>query len=94
MVLAVTPQSHAVASTSAVTTTPTVSAQESNTPFPAGGTYYCTRIPALVTTKTGVLLAFAEGRDRDTTTGCSDVGDNDLIMKRSVDGGKTWDAQP
>ncbi|MFE5941494.1 exo-alpha-sialidase [Streptomyces sp. NPDC056480] len=94
VVLAVTPQSPAVASTSAVTTTPTVSAQESNTPFPAGGTYYCTRIPALVTTKTGVLLAFAEGRDRDTTTGCSDVGDNDLIMKRSVDGGKTWDAQP
>ncbi|MFJ5137826.1 exo-alpha-sialidase [Streptomyces sp. NPDC088707] len=94
VVLAVTPQSPAVASTSAVTTTPTVAAETAGTPFPARGTFYCTRIPALVTTRTGVLLAFAEGRDRDTTTGCSDVGANDLIMKRSLDGGKTWDEKP
>ncbi|MEU6162827.1 sialidase family protein [Streptomyces tanashiensis] len=92
LVLAVTPQAPAVASTSA--TTPTVPATQTSTPFPARVNYYCTRIPALVTTKAGILLAFAEGRDRDLKTGCDDVGNNDLIMKRSLDGGKTWDEKP
>ncbi|WP_170126358.1 sialidase family protein [Arenibacter echinorum] len=48
--------------------------------------YKCFRIPAVVTTKKGALLAFAEGRKN----GCSDTGDIDLVMKRSTDGGKTW----
>lgn len=48
--------------------------------------YSCFRIPALVQTKTGTLLAFAEGRKND----CSDEGDIDLVLKRSTDGGKTW----
>ncbi|MCY0923890.1 exo-alpha-sialidase [Streptomyces sp. H27-G5] len=58
-----------------------------STPFPARGEgYYCFRIPALVTTKSGDLLAFAEGR----VATCSDVGHNDIVVKRSTDGGKTW----
>lgn len=40
----------------------------------------------MVTTPEGTLLAFAEGRKN----GCSDTGDIDLVMKRSVDGGKSW----
>jgi len=48
--------------------------------------YACFRIPALVCTTEGSLLAFAEGRKN----GCSDTGDIDLVMKRSVDKGKTW----
>jgi len=48
--------------------------------------YQCFRIPALVTTTDGTLLAFAEGRKK----GCSDTGDIDLVMKRSEDNGKTW----
>jgi len=42
------------------------------------------RIPAIVTTKQGTLLAFAEGRQG------GDHSKNDIILKRSTDGGKTW----
>jgi len=48
--------------------------------------YQCFRIPAIVTTTKGTLLAFAEGRKN----GCSDTGDIDLVMKRSEDNGRTW----
>lgn len=48
--------------------------------------YNCFRIPAMVTTTEGTLLAFAEGRKK----GCSDTGNIDLVMKRSDDNGKTW----
>jgi sialidase-1 len=48
--------------------------------------YACFRIPAIVSTKSGALLAFAEGRK----TGCGDAGDIDLVLKRSYDFGKTW----
>lgn len=48
--------------------------------------YECFRIPAVVTTTHGTVLAFAEGRKR----GCSDTGDIDLVLKRSVDNGETW----
>ncbi|WP_241845922.1 sialidase family protein [Streptomyces sp. MJM1172] len=61
-----------------------------STPFAAGDDgYHCARIPALVTTGSGALLAFAEGRVRGSE-GCSDVGDNDIVMKKSTDGGATW----
>lgn len=43
------------------------------------------RIPSLLTTEKGTLLAFCEARKR---TG--DAGDIDLVMKRSLDGGRTW----
>lgn len=48
--------------------------------------YKCFRIPAIVTTTLGTIVAFAEGRKK----GCSDTGDIDLVMKRSDDGGETW----
>lgn len=48
--------------------------------------YSCFRIPAIVMTKNGTLLAFAEGRKND----CGDEGDIDLVLKRSSDTGKTW----
>ncbi|MCC8427104.1 exo-alpha-sialidase [Mucilaginibacter sp. UR6-11] len=53
---------------------------------PGDNGYSCFRIPALITTKNGTLLAFAEGRKQD----CGDSGDIDLVLKRSADGGKTW----
>jgi sialidase-1 len=48
--------------------------------------YNCFRIPSLITTAKGTLLAFAEGRKNN----CGDAGDIDLVLKRSEDGGKTW----
>jgi len=55
--------------------------------FTAGAEGYHTyRIPALLVTKKGTLLAICEGRK----TGRGDRGDLDLVLKRSTDGGKTW----
>jgi sialidase-1 len=48
--------------------------------------YSCFRIPAIVQTKTGALLAFAEARKNS----CADAGDIDMVLKRSEDGGRTW----
>jgi sialidase-1 len=42
------------------------------------------RIPSLIVTKKGTLLAFCEGR----TAG--DTGDIDTLVRRSEDGGETW----
>jgi len=50
------------------------------------GGYNTYRIPAIITTMKGTLLAFAEGRKN----GSSDTGDIDLVMKSSEDNGKTW----
>lgn len=55
--------------------------------FESGTNGYNTfRIPAIITTLKGTLLAFAEGRKN----GSSDSGDIDLVMRRSEDNGKTW----
>jgi sialidase-1 len=43
------------------------------------------RIPAIVVSGKGTLLAFAEGRAAD-----SDQAKNKIIFKRSTDGGATW----
>jgi len=51
--------------------------------------YHTYRIPGLVVTTKGTLLAFCEGRK----TSRSDHGDLDLMLRRSTDGGKTWSAQ-
>ncbi|WP_328409050.1 exo-alpha-sialidase [Streptomyces violaceus] len=48
--------------------------------------YACFRIPAIVRTTTGTLLAFAEGR----VLNCGDAADIDIVLKRSTDGGRTW----
>lgn len=55
--------------------------------FRAGeGGYHTYRIPAIVTTTKGTLLAFCEGRKN----GGGDAGDIDLVLRRSTDSGKTW----
>ena len=51
--------------------------------------YHTYRIPALITTARGTLLAFCEGRKNDR----SDHGDIDLLLRRSTDGGRTWSPQ-
>ncbi|MGX5186604.1 exo-alpha-sialidase [Streptomyces avermitilis] len=48
--------------------------------------YACFRIPAVVKTTDGTLLAFAEGR----VLNCGDAADIDIVLKRSTDGGRTW----
>ncbi|MGW2034248.1 exo-alpha-sialidase [Streptomyces sp. NPDC001811] len=48
--------------------------------------YACFRIPAVVRTAGGTLLAFAEGR----VLNCGDAADIDIVLKRSTDGGRTW----
>lgn len=54
--------------------------------FSPFSSYASMRIPALVVTKKGTLLAFCEGRIGTA----SDWADMDLLMRRSKDGGKTW----
>ena len=48
--------------------------------------YQCYRIPAIVKAPNGDLLAFAEARRND----CGDFGDVDMVLKRSIDNGKSW----
>lgn len=50
------------------------------------GGYHTFRIPAVISTAKGTLLAFAEGR----RTGGGDAGDIDLVLKRSTDAGQSW----
>ena len=50
------------------------------------GAYGCYRIPTIVKSGNGDLLAFSEGR----VNGCGDHGDIDVVMRRSTDNGKTW----
>ena len=48
--------------------------------------YHTFRIPSLLATPRGTLLAFCEGRRH----GRGDSGDIDLVLRRSTDGGATW----
>jgi sialidase-1 len=60
---------------------------EQQTIFHSGESdYHCFRIPALVVSAKGVVLAFAEARK----TNCEDDDNIDLVVKRSLDNGKTW----
>lgn len=55
--------------------------------FVAGeGGYHTYRIPAMVVSSRGVAMVFCEGRK----TGPRDDGDIDLLVRRSLDGGQTW----
>jgi len=49
--------------------------------------YPAYRIPAVVVSKKGAVLAFAEARQN-----LSDQAQNDIVLKRSTDGGATWRA--
>jgi sialidase-1 len=48
--------------------------------------YHTYRIPAIIATPAGTLLAFCEGRKNNRR----DHGDIDLVLKRSSDNGRTW----
>jgi len=50
------------------------------------GGYPLYRIPSLIATPKGTLLAFAEAR----RSGAGDAGDIDLVVRRSRDGGQSW----
>jgi sialidase-1 len=51
--------------------------------------YHTYRIPSIIVTRKGTLLAFCEGRKG----GSGDAGDIDLLLRRSGDGGRTWSGQ-
>lgn len=51
--------------------------------------YNCFRIPSLLFTSKGTLLAFAEGRGQHSKS-CADHGDVHIVLKRSTDLGHTW----
>jgi Neuraminidase (sialidase) len=48
--------------------------------------YACFKIPTLLKTAKGTLIAFSEAR----TPGCDDFDRTELVYKRSIDDGKTW----
>jgi len=50
--------------------------------------FHTFRIPALIATRKGSLLAFAEGR----RNGRGDSGEINVVLKRSGDQGRTWSA--
>ncbi|MDB6109743.1 MAG: Sialidase, partial [Pedosphaera sp.] len=50
------------------------------------GGYNTYRIPAIVRTTNGTLLAFCEGRKNSG----GDSGDIDIVLRRSIDNGATW----
>lgn len=65
----------------------TTGAPEAVEVFRAGESGYHTfRIPAIVATDSGELLAFCEGR----VDGAGDAGNIDIVLKRSTDRGRTW----
>lgn len=65
----------------------TIQAPELNYIFKSGTHgYKVFRIPALITTPKGTILAFAEGR----VDGAGDAGNIDLVMRRSTNNGNTW----
>lgn len=58
--------------------------------FEAGTNGYALyRIPGIVTTRRGTVLAYCEARKSDR----GDWGTIDILLRRSTDGGKTWGAR-
>jgi sialidase-1 len=53
--------------------------------FVSGAGHPVYRIPSLIVTAKGTLIALCEAR-----AGKSDAGDIDIVQRRSTDGGKTW----
>lgn len=56
-----------------------------STLFTAGEGYHNYRIPSVTVTKNGTIVAFAEAR-----AFAHDQAENDIVIRRSVDGGKIW----
>lgn len=57
-------------------------------PFEAGQSGYAVyRAPTMVISQKGTVLAFAEGR----VNGSADEDDMDVVLRRSTDGGRTWE---
>lgn len=84
LLLAITPE----AAASGVSVSQSAAAGTEQVLFRAGTAGYgCFRIPALVRTAQGSLLAFAEGRKSPS---CADRGDIDIVLRRSTDDGRTW----
>ncbi|MEN6453907.1 MAG: sialidase family protein [Prolixibacteraceae bacterium] len=52
------------------------------------GSYKGYRIPSVIVSKRGTVLAFAEGRNSG-----GDNGDIDVVIRRSADDGKTWEPE-
>ncbi len=60
---------------------------EKNAPFVGGtGGYHTYRLPVLVVTPKGTILAFADGRRRHA----GDLGKIDPVLRRSTTGGRSW----
>ncbi len=69
---------------------PAASSLEKMDLFEAGTNGYTLyRIPGLVVTHKGTVLAYAEARKSDR----GDWGTIDIMLRRSTDGGRTWSAQ-
>ena len=49
--------------------------------------YHTIRVPTIVVSTEGTLVTFAEARRNSS----DDIGDIDLVTRRSTDKGKTWD---
>jgi sialidase-1 len=49
--------------------------------------YRCYRIPALIVSVRGTVLAFCEARRHN----CADDDEIDIVLRRSLDGGRTWE---
>lgn len=65
-----------------------IAVRATSVPYRAGTEGYASfRIPAVTVTPEGTLLAFAEGRRASD----EDFGDIDIVLRRSTDGGASWD---
>lgn len=65
---------------------PYITSKEIFNPLEDGMGYHNYRIPSLLLTEKGTLLALMEGREGMNF----DHAKNDLVLKRSVDGGESW----
>jgi sialidase-1 len=81
-------RSLSIVAAASLLTLPAAAEPITSTPFKSKTDgYFCYRIPSLIVSPKGTLLAFCEGRKTST----SDDGDNDLVLRRSTDGGRTWE---
>lgn len=86
--LSPTPPAHAASTAPPPAHTSSAATCTSSEPYRSGTSGYHTfRIPAALQVPGGALLAFAEGR-RDSA---ADAGDIDTVLRRSLDGGCTWE---